>query len=57
MPMGGMGGMGGQGQQGGDGEEHERKFLVETDEAWDDLGIQPVAPPVLGALPDEEGGR
>lgn len=51
-----VGGMAGRGQNGDEGDEHDRKYVLETDEAWDELGIERVAPPVLGALPDEEGG-
>ncbi|RCW45322.1 hypothetical protein DFQ14_103293 [Halopolyspora algeriensis] len=52
-----MGAMGGQNQQGGDEEQHERKYLLEADEIGGDLGLPRVAPPVLGALPDEDGGH
>lgn len=51
---GGAGGMGagaagrGQGQQGEEDMEHENKYWVDTDEAWDDLGLPKVAPPVFG---------
>ncbi|WP_019855303.1 PPE domain-containing protein [Actinopolyspora mortivallis] len=37
-------------------EEHERKYVLDSDEIGDDLGLPRVAPPVLGARPDEEGG-
>ncbi|MDR7302855.1 PPE domain-containing protein [Haloactinomyces albus] len=37
------------GQQGGDeDEEHENKYMVPTDEAWQDLGLPRTAPPVIG---------
>ncbi|MBB5153800.1 hypothetical protein BJ970_001334 [Saccharopolyspora phatthalungensis] len=51
---GGAGGMGagaggrGQGKQGEEDQEHENKYMVDTDEAWDDLGLPRVAPPVFG---------
>ncbi|MEV0087796.1 hypothetical protein [Saccharopolyspora sp. NPDC050642] len=51
---GGAGGMGagaagrGQGKQGEEDLEHEDKYWVDTDEAWDDLGLPKVAPPVFG---------
>ncbi|MFI0470972.1 PPE domain-containing protein [Saccharopolyspora sp. 5N102] len=51
---GGAGGMGagaagrGQGKQGEEDQEHEDKYWVDTDEAWDDLGLPKVAPPVFG---------
>ncbi|MBA8827030.1 hypothetical protein FHX42_004414 [Saccharopolyspora lacisalsi] len=45
-----MGGAAGRGQQdGGEDEEHETKYLVPTDEAWQDLDLPPTAPPVIGA--------
>ncbi|MCI2424245.1 hypothetical protein MOQ72_43320 [Saccharopolyspora sp. K220] len=47
---GGMGGAAGRGQ-GKEGEEdleHENKYWVDTDEAWDELGLPKVAPPVFG---------
>ncbi|SDK62772.1 hypothetical protein SAMN04487820_11068 [Actinopolyspora mzabensis] len=56
MPMGGAGAGAGRGQ-GEDEEEHERKYVLETDEIGDDLGLPRVAPPVIGATPEEEGGR
>ncbi|MDR7301214.1 hypothetical protein [Haloactinomyces albus] len=52
-----MGAMGGQNQQGGDEEEHERKYVLDNDDLGDELGLPRVAPPVLGALPDEDGGH
>ncbi|MEV0703830.1 hypothetical protein AB0I53_38765 [Saccharopolyspora sp. NPDC050389] len=51
---GGAGGMGaggagrGQGKQGEEDQEHENKYWVDTDEAWDELGLPKVAPPVFG---------
>ncbi|MEV0057859.1 hypothetical protein AB0H34_46145 [Saccharopolyspora shandongensis] len=51
---GGAGGMGaggagrGQGKQGEEDQEHEDKYWVDTDEAWEDLGLPKVAPPVFG---------
>ncbi|WP_170210209.1 PPE domain-containing protein [Saccharopolyspora antimicrobica] len=51
---GGAGGMGagaagrGQGKEGEEDMEHENKYWVDTDEAWDDLGLPKVAPPVFG---------
>lgn len=51
---GGAGGMGagaagrGQGKEGEEDLEHENKYWVDTDEAWDDLGLPKVAPPVFG---------
>lgn len=45
-----MGGMGGaRGAGGEEDEEHENKYMVETDEAWEDLGLPRTAPPVIGA--------
>ncbi|QUH00244.1 hypothetical protein HUO13_04950 [Saccharopolyspora erythraea] len=43
----GAGGRGGQGDSEED-QEHQNKYMVETDEAWDDLGLPQVAPPVFG---------
>ncbi|MER5389891.1 PPE domain-containing protein [Saccharopolyspora sp. NPDC002686] len=50
---GGAGGMGGaagrgQGKEGEEDQEHENKYMIDTDEAWDDLGLPKVAPPVFG---------
>ena len=49
---GGAGAMGaggrGRGQEGEEDLEHENKYWIDTDEAWDDLGLPKVAPPVLG---------
>ncbi|WP_190818979.1 hypothetical protein [Saccharopolyspora pogona] len=51
---GGAGGMGagaggrGQGKEGEEDLEHEDKYWVDTDEAWEDLGLPKVAPPVFG---------
>ncbi|GAB3294491.1 hypothetical protein [Parasphingorhabdus pacifica] len=47
--MGGAGG-GARGGQGGgeDEDEHQTKYVLEGDEAWDDLGLPKVAPPVFG---------
>ncbi|MER7015577.1 hypothetical protein ABT324_29435 [Saccharopolyspora sp. NPDC000359] len=51
---GGAGGMGagaagrGRGQEGEEDLEHENKYMVDTDEAWEDLGLPRVAPPVFG---------
>jgi hypothetical protein len=52
---GGAGGMGaggaagrGQGKEGEEDLEHENKYWVDTDEAWDELGLPKVAPPVFG---------
>lgn len=54
--MRGMGGAGGQ-QQGGDEEEHERpSWLVENEDVFTN-DMDRVAPPVLGALPDEQQER
>ncbi|ASU77715.1 hypothetical protein CDG81_04620 [Actinopolyspora erythraea] len=55
VPMGA--GTGAARDQGEDEEEHERKYVLETDEIADDLGLPRVAPPVIGATPREEGGR
>ncbi|WP_152528360.1 PPE domain-containing protein [Saccharopolyspora rectivirgula] len=46
--MGGAAGARGQGGKGEDDLEHENKYMVDTDEAWEDLGLPKVAPPVLG---------
>ncbi|GAA4889263.1 hypothetical protein GCM10023222_56240 [Saccharopolyspora cebuensis] len=45
-----MGGAGarGRGQEGEDDLEHENKYMVDTDEAWDELGLPKVAPAVFG---------
>ncbi|WP_210435834.1 hypothetical protein [Saccharopolyspora sp. ASAGF58] len=51
---GGAGGMGagaggrGRGKEGEEDMEHEDKYWVDTDEAWEDLGLPKVAPPVFG---------
>lgn len=51
---GGAGGMGagaagrGRGKEGEEDMEHEDKYWVDTDEAWEDLGLPRVAPPVFG---------
>ncbi|SDQ82993.1 hypothetical protein [Actinopolyspora saharensis] len=47
----------GNNQGGDDEEEHERKYVLDSDEIGDELGLPAVAPPVIGARPDEEGGR
>ncbi|TDD49188.1 PPE domain-containing protein [Saccharopolyspora elongata] len=38
----------GQGGKSEEDDEHESKYVVDTDEAWDDLGLPKVAPPVFG---------
>ncbi|GAA4612146.1 hypothetical protein [Saccharopolyspora hordei] len=38
----------GRGQEGEDDLEHENKYMIDTDEAWEDLGLPRVAPPVFG---------
>lgn len=38
----------GRGQEGDEDAEHENKYMLETDEAWEDLGLPRVAPPVFG---------
>lgn len=43
-----MGGAGARGAQGEEDEEHENKYMVETDEAWEDLDLPRTAPPVIG---------
>ncbi|MGP4021665.1 PPE domain-containing protein [Saccharopolyspora sp. 5N708] len=45
--MGGAAGRG-QGKEGEEDLEHENKYWVDTDEAWDELGLPKVAPPVFG---------
>jgi hypothetical protein len=38
----------GQGGSSEDDNEHESKYVLDSDEAWDDLGLPKVAPPVFG---------
>ncbi|QGK68577.1 PPE domain-containing protein [Allosaccharopolyspora coralli] len=38
----------GRGAPGEDDQEHENKYMLDTDEAWEDLGLPPVAPAVFG---------
>lgn len=47
---GAMGGAGarGRGQDDEEDGEHENKYMLPTDEAWDELGLPAVAPPVFG---------
>ncbi len=45
---GAMAGAGARGAQGEEDEEHENKYMVPTDEAWEDLGLPRTAPPVIG---------
>ncbi|PRW63235.1 PPE domain-containing protein [Actinopolyspora mortivallis] len=46
----------GNNSNGAEDEEHERKYVLDSDEIGDDLGLPRVAPPVIGARPEEEGG-
>ncbi|WP_017973532.1 hypothetical protein [Actinopolyspora halophila] len=52
-----MGAGAGNNQGGDEEEEHERKYVLDSDEIGDELGLPAVAPPVIGARPDEESGR
>ncbi|MDR7301502.1 PPE domain-containing protein [Haloactinomyces albus] len=45
---GAMAGAGGRGRQGEEDQEHENKYMIETDEAWEELGLPRTAPPVIG---------
>ncbi|GAA0511694.1 hypothetical protein [Saccharopolyspora thermophila] len=45
--MGGAAGRG-RGKEGEDDLEHENKYWVDNDDAWDELGLPKVAPPVFG---------
>lgn len=44
-----MGAGAGRGRDGEEDAEHENKYVLETDEAWEDLGLPRTAPPVIGA--------